>query len=308
MSNEKILVVGVCTYKRPAALQCCLDSIIKQDPPTDVRIIIMVADNDSQGTARDVVQNVAKNAKFQIEYAIEKGRGIPFARNNILRRALAVGASEIAFIDDDETAKPKWIATLWKYYKESSVDVVRGYVRTQYPPGTPLWIIRGGFYQRIDYPEGTTFDSANTGNVLFNIKKIVEEWNCWFDENLGLRGGEDSDFFRRAFSKGAKISWASGAIVEESLDESRYSISYLLKRKFRTRNSEAYFRNLNIFRRIIVFSRSLWKILLGIIILPVSPLFGSHVAVKALCRIVEGSGRILGLFGAHIGWDEYHGE
>lgn len=307
MDLRRNLIIGLCTFKRPEQLRLCLDSIADAEKPAGLRWSIMVADNDPQGSAETVVRTFERERSLSLDYAVEANAGIPYARNNVLRRALESGATELAFLDDDETADRQWLVHLWAHYLESGADVARGYVQTIYGPEAPAWVRKGGFYERKNHPAGTRFESASTNNVLWNIDKVARTWGILFDESFGRRGGSDSDYFMRASARGAIISWAADAVVYETLERERYSIAYLLKRKFRTRNSKAFFKGLSAGKRIALFFRSGWKVLSGVIFLPVSFLFGSHVAVKALCRIVEGTGRLLGLFGLHFGWDEYHG-
>ncbi len=303
-----LLAIGLCTYKRPEFLRKCLDSIAAARKPEGPALRLIVADNDPAGSAEIVVRAFESDSGLQVDYAVETGRGIPFARNNVLRRAMAAGATELAFLDDDEWVDVAWLERLWAHYTESGADVVRGFVETVYPPDAPAWVVKGGFYRRANYPTGTKFDSASTNNVLYDVAKIAAEWGLFFDESFGQRGGSESEYFMRARSRGAVISWAADAVVYETLEKDRYEISYLLKRKFRTRNAEAYFKGLSAKKRASVFLKSLWKVLSGAAFLPFSIIFGSHVAVRTLSRIVEGTGRLLGLFGAHIGWNEYHGK
>lgn len=69
--------------------------------------------------------HLIKNKTYSVYYEIEKGRGIPFARNNVLRRAKSLAITELIFIDDDETVDIDWLVNLWNYYLQNNVDVVR---------------------------------------------------------------------------------------------------------------------------------------------------------------------------------------
>ncbi len=306
--TNRLLVLGLCTYKRPALLLSCLESIAQTEKPAGIPLFLLIADNDPAGSARDIVSAFAVSSGMKIDYAVETGRGIPFARNNVMRRALESGATELIFIDDDERVSFSWLVNLWNYYTNSGADVVRGFVKTEYAADTPKWIVKGNYYQRKNHATGTVFQSASTNNVLFNFTKIVKEGNFWFDESFGMRGGSDSDFFSRAAKAGAVILWANDAVVAETLESERYSLSYFLKRKFRTRNGITFFKELSLSGRLTAFLRAVWKIATGLLFLPVSVFMGSHRIVKALSRVVEGTGRLFGLLGIHIGWDEYHGK
>ena len=297
--------VGICTYKRPQMFAKCLESILLQKIPENVSLSILIADNDSEESGRTVFENLKKKTEIPMSYSAEKKQGIPFARNNILEQAEKENIDLLLFLDDDEYADPFWLTNLYKYYIESGCDVIRGYVKTDYPDDTPSWIVKGLFYQRRNRQTGEMMESASTNNVLFDFKKVCINWNVKFDEAFALKGGSDSDFFKRAFLKGAKITWLSDAVVYETLEKERFKLSYLLKRKFRTRNGKAFFQNITAKLWIKTFFSAVLRIIKGIIFLPSGIIKGKHFAVNALCEISAGTGRLLGLFRIHPGWDEY---
>ena len=303
--EKNIIAVGLCTYKRPELLYSCLESLFTIEKPVNNNFLIIITDNDPEGSARPIVEKFIKKAEIPVLYKVEKRRGIPFARNNILKQAGKLGVTELAFLDDDETADKFWLSRLFNYYIESGSDVVRGYVKTLYPDDTPEWIKNGQFYQRKNRRTGERFTSASTNNVLFNFNKLCVEKRLEFDNSIGLRGGSDSDFFRRAYLEGAVITWKDDAVVYETLEKERYKLTYLLKRKFRTRNSRTFFKSLTAAGKIKIFAVSVFKIIKGIFFLPFGFCSGKHRIITALCSITEGSGRLLGLFGIHPGWDEY---
>ena len=305
MARKNNLAAGVCTYKRPQMLAKCLESIVSQKIPENVSFSIFITDNDSGESGKEIVDSFMEKTGIPIYYTVEKKQGIPFARNSILEQAANTRTDLLMFIDDDEYAAPDWVEKMYNYFLESGCDVVRGHVCTVYPEETPSWIVKGAFYQRKNRKTGDMLDSASTNNVLFDFNKISLDWGLKFDEAFALRGGSDSDFFRRAYLKGAKITWVSDAIVYETLEKERFSISYLLKRKFRTRNGRAFFQNITVIMWIKTFISAIYRIIKGIILLPFVTVLGFHYSVSALCEISSGAGRLLGLFGIHPGWEEY---
>jgi len=300
------LAIGICTYKRPDMLLACLRSIHELRRPQGVELRIVIADNDPAGSAAQVIEAFRQTTDLKVYYQVETGRGIPFARNNVLRQAEGLHTDLLAFIDDDETADTYWINNLFTAYTEAGSDVVRGYVKTVYPPDTPKWIVKGGFYQRKNLATGTKMTTSLTGNVLFNFQKLCVEMGLKFDESIGLQGGSDSDFFRRAHEQGAVIRWVADAVVYETLEPARFKLSYLLKRKFRTRNGKTFFRNISLRLWLKTFLSSWKRILLHLFLLPLGLLRGFHHTAASLGEIAAGAGRLLGLFGIHPGWDEYN--
>lgn len=200
------LAIGLCTYKRLQKLECCLRSLEAMLKPEGVRLSIIIADNDSAGSAGDTVERLEKELGIPIDYAIEPGRGIPFARNNVLRRAVANGVEWLAFIDDDEWVAPDWLVNYWHYMQANPADVYTGPVKTEYPDYTPSWIVKGGFWQRGASSEsGLTNHIPATNNVVFNVPKLVIEWELYFDEAFGLKGGSDYAYFSIVSAKGGVI-------------------------------------------------------------------------------------------------------
>lgn len=305
MNKSTLVAVGLCAYKRPKLLRLCLESLSALNIPDNVDLIILVADNDPEGSSRETVKAFRGNNLQRVYYQIEKKRGIPFARNNILKQALELDVSVLAFIDDDETADPQWLNNLYSYYEESRCDVVRGFVKTVYSSECPAWIKKGDFYQRKNHKTGETFTSASTNNVLMNFKKICVDKELRFDNSIGLKGGSDSEFFNRVSQSGSIIIWKEDAVVYETLEKERFLLSYLLKRKFRTRNGKTYFKNISAGKWINTFIFSILKILKALLTIPLGLFSGYYVTVIALTRISEAAGRLLGLFHIHPGWNEY---
>ncbi len=297
--------IGICTYKRIDKLEKCLCSLfsMKQDFGPGIRIII--ADNDTNGSARAVARKYTNRASIPLSYKIEHKKGIAQARNNVLLQAKSFGVSELAFIDDDECVSEDWLVNMYEYYKDSGADVVRGPVITVYPENTPQWILKGGFYQRTTCETGQASRWANTGNVLFNFRKLVNQWGLWFNTDYGLSGGEDLDFFIRAYEKGALILWADNAVVYEVLDKKCFRVSYLLKRRFREHNDKHHFKKWSFGQRLKTFFAVLINIIKHILLLPINFFYPKHVRIKRFEKIAESAGYLTGVLGVPFYINEF---
>ncbi|MGE0715183.1 MAG: glycosyltransferase family 2 protein [Alphaproteobacteria bacterium] len=103
-----LVTVAICTRNRAALLDECIASVREQTLPTGDGIAIVVVDNASADDTPAVVDR-HRAADPRVVYAHEPEIGVSAARN----RALALAASPlIAFIDDDATARPGWLARL----------------------------------------------------------------------------------------------------------------------------------------------------------------------------------------------------
>ena len=70
---------------------------------------------------------------WQLVYAVEPRRGIPFGRNTAVRTAGDVDF--VAFLDDDETADPAWLVELLRVQRTTGADVVTGTVLPVFEAG-----------------------------------------------------------------------------------------------------------------------------------------------------------------------------
>lgn len=302
-STTKI-AIGLCTYKRAALLETCLQSIAQLARPDGVELCVLIADNDPEGSARPVVDACKKSIDIPVHYGIEQRRGIPFARNSVLEKARQLGVTELAFVDDDEYMDAMWLVNLWTFYINSDADVVRGFVKTVYPPCTPAWIIKGSIYQRPRPQTGRSYAWAATNNVLFNFKKIVIEQGLLFDNTFSLTGGSDADFFRRAHAKGSIIRFVANAVVYEVLASNRMALSYFLRRKWREQNQLSPSLPHGRKRIQLIYKES--KLLFQAGFFLIRNVFnGRHVIAKRLGEVVVRVAKISALLGIYIKWNEY---
>ena len=111
-------LISIATYRRPDQLQRLLDSLaVSVDSTADV----VVVDNDSEASAREVAQNHA----VVKAYEVESEPGIASARN----RGLGFFTDDyggIIFVDDDEWVEPSWYQTLARYAESTAAGVVNG--------------------------------------------------------------------------------------------------------------------------------------------------------------------------------------
>ncbi len=218
--------VCVCTFRRPH-IAATLASIAWQrlDPERKIRVI--VADNDDAPTARETVMAAARRHSLQCAYVHAPARNISIARNACLAEATA---PLVAFIDDDETASPQWLAALTGTLEETGADVVLGPVRAIYRPQCPAWMKSGDFHSSLPVWKNRKIVSGGAGNVL--LKRVTAQ-TLRFREDLGRCGGEDTAYFHALVEDGSRIAYARDAVVTEDVPQERESFLWLLKRRFR---------------------------------------------------------------------------
>ena len=127
------VTVCVCTFRRPQLLQRGLMALQRMDTKGEFTFSIVVADNDSNQSARTVVEECAKTATIDIAYCVETQQNIALARNQAIRR----GRGEfVAFIDDDEWPSEQWLSLMLKTCETCHADGCRT-GSTAFRPSSP---------------------------------------------------------------------------------------------------------------------------------------------------------------------------
>ncbi|MDO9280001.1 MAG: glycosyltransferase family 2 protein [Polaromonas sp.] len=232
-ANTLEISVCICTYKRPELLGLLLESLAKQTYPLE-KFEVIVVDNDIKKSAMHVVSQASQRyPALAIRYATEPTQGISNARNKTVE--LATGKL-LAFIDDDEWAVKNWLEDMNNCLYKYKCDGVLGPVTPEYPKMSKAWVINCGFFQRQRFITGESI-SANdcyTSNLLIASSKINSRYPYPFDIKFSLSGGEDTDYFKWLKERGGNIIWCNTAEVHETVPLSRQTLSYILKRCFRT--------------------------------------------------------------------------
>ncbi len=296
--------IGLCTYKRPSMLAEALESLLRLYLPENIEVLLIIVDNDSDQSAKPVLDEYQKKSRMKTYYTVEEKKGIAQARNRALKIANHNDADLMLFIDDDEIVDQNWLNAYVEYYRTHEVDVLTGPVYSSYPKDTPKWILNGGFFDTKKIQEGARQANAKTGNVMFDFKKLYGQFGITFDASLKSR--EDNDFFMRAKKRGAVIEWTNTAIVYEAVPVSRMKTSWLLQRVYKT--GEAYskreMRRLGFLKGVLlVLLKIPYYILRGIIMLPLTFLKGYGYFVKALQQFSIAVGMMGGLLG--FNYDDY---
>jgi len=226
--------VGVCTFRRPS-LRDTLASLARQMLPAGCALRVIVADNDETPSAEALVRAVAAEEGLTVAYVHAPARNISIARNACLA---AAEAEWFAFIDDDETAAPDWIARLLAEAERGGWDAVLGPVKALYSDEAPAWLAAGDFHSTLPVEVDGRILKGYSCNVLMRRAAITER-GLTFKLELGRQGGEDDDFFYRLTDAGGAIGYAADAWTYEPVPPHRARLGWLLERSFRTGQTHA---------------------------------------------------------------------
>ena len=225
------MLVDICiaTYKRPALLRELLESLEEQQVEPGVEFRIIVVDNDSAESAREIVACFKSTSNLSVIYDVEPVQNIALARNRAMKHARA---DFVVFIDDDEFATPGWLEQLVSTAKTYEADVVFGPVLPLLPDNAPDWVVQGGFFERPRRVTGSVRKHGGTGNTIVN-RQALKKLGFQFNRDFGLTGGGDTELFFRMHNEGYKLVWCDTALVYERIPQERMRVKWIIRRAFR---------------------------------------------------------------------------
>jgi succinoglycan biosynthesis protein ExoM len=229
MTQALRIDIAVCTYRRPqlAETLCSLGALVV---PDGVTLRLIVADNDAQPSAEGIVRDMAGRLPFPVAYVHCPASNISLARNACLDHA---EADWLAFIDDDCSASPHWLAALVAKARATGADAVLGPVEAIYGDGAPGWMRRGDFHSTNPVFVRGALLTGYTCNVLMNVGAPSLHGRR-FNLALGRTGGEDTEFFSGMARDGGRLAFAEDALASELVPADRAQFGWLAKRRFRT--------------------------------------------------------------------------
>lgn len=202
-------VVCVCTYKRPMPLRATLQAIAGADLHPNTELVVV--DNEPSAGTREILRQVAPWAHL----VDEPQRGITFARNTAIRKALALGADVISFIDDDDIPDPAWLRELLIAYDPPPApkpDVVYGCELTE---------------------DGEVHAIRGSGNILLSREILERIGDPWFDNRFALIGGSDRDLFNRIGKIGGHFGRSDRSTIIRGFDPNRKTLRGRFMRDFK---------------------------------------------------------------------------
>lgn len=289
------IIIAICTYKREKLLERLLVNLQKINYPS-FKTEILVVDNDINQSAKEVCEKFKKKAKINIVYSIEENRGFSNARNKALKKSFNLGATHIAFIDDDEIADKNWLINHVDFYnKFNDIYISSAPTYKKFEQNYPDYIVNNITFKSISHKElGKLKKTAAGGNVFFPLD-IVKHSNIYFDDTLNVTGSEDTDFFGRLSNAGYKIGWNNNAVNYEIVQSDRANIKWILKRAFNTGYSVAKIkkRQLSKTKSILYNVEKFITVIFEIIILPFTIIAGLTMFFNRLTVLCKNIGKLV---------------
>jgi len=211
--------VIVCTFNRANVLTPCLDSIAESlSAAAPVEAEIIVVDNASTDNTSAVIKKWAETSPFPVQALHEPKKGLSAARNCALR---AARGELLAFTDDDCRMSKNYVIDALRHDAADTEPVFRG-GRIELGDSTdlPLSIKTDPDLERMSRKMNSA-KKENVGMIMAGCNMVMRRSLAnslgFFDENLGagtsLPGGEDTDFFFRAYLAGTVLEYVPDMAV-----------------------------------------------------------------------------------------------
>jgi succinoglycan biosynthesis protein ExoM len=233
--------IVICTLDRPQGMARAVRSCLEQQNRSDCSYEILIVDNSATARARELVQELWGGGSDCVRYLNEPRTNIAHARNAGIA---AARGKYVAFMDDDMSAPPDWLANAIEVMERTGADVLLGKVVPEFE-GDGGW---GGalsdsarwFGRVLALPEASIVPTkrdghipgAGSGNCVLRGSTLHEP--APFDPEFGRVGGEDTDFLQRLGQRGAVTVFSERAWMTEFVPADRNTPAYLVRRSYRT--------------------------------------------------------------------------
>lgn len=296
-SQIKSIVVACCTCNRPNMLKRSLESIQNLVLLSDIKTELLVIDNDKNGSVKAVIEQLRETFPIQIHYFVEPNRGIANARNRLLNEAISLNATHIAMFDDDEIVDINWLVEHVNcYLNHPEANVISGPTYNKFDKKYPAFIEKNNIFKSATTKKtGEKRAICASGNVFFPTE-IMTKTNIYFDNSHVFMGGEDGDFFSRAYDAGYTIIWNNEAVNYEMIGDERADLKWILKRYYYNGYSGTTLRfknNHNMFKRMFFALKILIVLIINCIALPFAFLLGLTTGFNVLGMIFKTAGKFV---------------
>jgi len=234
--------IAVCipTYNRPQGLRTLLAGLQRMRLPKirDEELVVVIIDNSATQSAKDIFVDVSKRYRFALVCTWERRKGLCYARNAALEKAIELSATHIAFIDDDEVPHPEWLSALLDVLDSTGAAAAIGPAHPIFEVPPPRWLPLSSFATHAPAGADGFVADGYTSNAIIDMAPIKAH-GLRFDMRFNETGGEDTLFFRALQKSNNKIAWAERAIVYDLIPRHRMSARWLWRRWYRTGMTEA---------------------------------------------------------------------
>jgi len=254
MKDIKISII-IPTLNRARSLKIAVESVIKQNFPTE-QYEILIIDNGSIDNTKDLSDSLIESHRdYVIHYFLEPEPGAVSGRH---RGALEAKGNILVFIDDDIKADKNWLKAIDEAFRYPDVHMVGGRNLPYYEIEPPVWLNEmwsptpsGGracyYLSLLDLgDEEREMDPTLVWTLNFSIRK-----KTLFDLGglhpdalpkhlLRFRGDGEYGITGKASEKGLKTIYQPKALVYHIIPSERLTVEYFELRQFYQGVSDSY--------------------------------------------------------------------
>jgi glucosyl-dolichyl phosphate glucuronosyltransferase len=226
----------ICTYNRAPYLAATLDSIGRTPVHPGFSWDVLVVDNNSSDTTREVVESRISRYPAPLHYLFEGQQG----KSNALNTGMAAAhGAIIVFTDDDVQVGPEWLAAAVRPLLESTaIDYTGGPVRPTWDAPPPRWLdpsgnLGGTIAVKDHGSEPFVFEDRMKTPLGVNmaVRRTLIETIGGFRPDLGryrkaLLGQEQAEFFYRSREAGARGLYVPTMVLDHVVPAARLTPSY----------------------------------------------------------------------------------
>lgn len=227
MPQKFDISVVITTYNRSNMLAAAVESVLAQESP-EARYEVIVVDNNSTDTTREVVEGYIRRGHPNLGYIFEARQGVSYARN----AGLAAARSPIiAFADDDVRVAKDWVVNIKKEFDlHPEVDFLGGKILPQWNTTPPAWLTRDHWWALalLDYGDEPFYVSADnplclpTANASFRYD-VFERFGLFSPD---FSGREDHEFLLRLWRGGSRGLYVPSIVVTADVQPERLTRGY----------------------------------------------------------------------------------
>jgi glycosyltransferase involved in cell wall biosynthesis len=228
--STSFVTVAVPTYRRPAHLRECLESLLGQDYPADQFEIVVVDDGSADATPDVVREIAATHAQLDVRYVHQAHAGINRARNRAIDAACG---DPICFVDDDQVAPPAWLAAIVAGVADfPRAACVGGPMRLRLDGRPPRMCgLEPLGESELDLgPPAREVEYVWGGNMALRRNAIEEVGR--FRDDLRLLGGTETEWLDRARAAGRHVVYLPDAWLWHVRTQAELRLRWLLRRHF----------------------------------------------------------------------------
>ena len=178
----KTATIIICTRNRAEHLRKTLNSIGALRVPDELRVSLLVVDNNSTDHTAEVVRDCGV-INMPVSYLVEPKRGLVHARNRGLENT---SGDFLLWTDDDVRVPQDWVQRMTEPLLAGSADGVSGRIRMARNLERP-WMERTHYFRLADNRFRTPLDLSMVGANMAFTRRVLEVVPQ-FDPELGAGG------------------------------------------------------------------------------------------------------------------------